>query len=650
MNEVIVGINKQETRLEIKSRYSQEDLPKFQSLPGRNWSQRLGANTAPATLQTARRLRELFGPRMKLTPECRQWAHRLVRKERMMNKLHLANDASLASTPRLILDAVAGKPLKLDLPPRHPFGRKRDPRPYQRADIKLMSLDNAMNCNDVGTGKTLEAIGAIYESGVYPASGIVVAPRRTLIPVWQRTFDWFTDYTFLTSDKPGERKAFMEWHAIEQRDKTVLGLIADDLRLVKYCTRKTRDEWLKENKGKQHPLHATQDYKGNWYRFQSDTHMAFCNLSYGFFIIDEFHNTGLNNRLALFHNGAKMIDAKRCWPMSATPMGGKPERLFPVLNFLWPKIYTSEWNWYEEWISIEEEEFYQSGDRGRPSGKSRKLRGLKPGIEEEFYNAHSSRMTRRRKRDALPGLPPLVDIVVETPMTKSQRRDYLAFEEDHEIVLDGKRLSGSVVLSQYLRLRQMANSRLQWDKFYTKPEASSDSGKIEWLLEALDENGLRPTTRSHDVIDPEPRARSYVGVHETSFAHVVAEEINKYGVDASVLTGMTKPDYFAKVLKRFESEDERPFVIVMTMQTGGSGLDLQQANSAHALDDPWDPDLTYQFFGRGDRGSRDTPLKCYSYVTPDSIQEYVRRVAGDKRLTNENILDFVADIEQLRKG
>jgi SNF2 family DNA or RNA helicase len=235
-------------------------------------------------------------------------------------------------------------------------------------------------------------------------------------------------------------------------------------------------------------------------------------------------------------------------------------------------------------------------------------------------------------------------------MTKSQRRDYLAFEEDHEIVLDGKRLSGSVVLSQYLRLRQMANSRLQWDKFYTKPEASSDSGKIEWLLEALDENGLRPTTRSHDVIDPEPRARSYVGVLETSFAHVVAEEINKYGVDASVLTGMTKPDYFAKVLKRFESEDERPFVIVMTMQTGGSGLDLQQANSAHALDDPWDPDLTYQFFGRGDRGSRDTPLKCYSYVTPDSIQEYVRRVAGGKRLTNENILDFVADIEQLRKG
>ena len=258
-------------------------------------------------------------------------------------------------------------------------------------------------------------------------------------------------------------------------------------------------------------------------------------------------------------------------------------------------------------------------------------------------------MTRRRKRDALPGLPPIVEIDVDTPMSKGQRRQYTAFEEDHELIIDGKRLSGSIVLTQYMRLRQMANARVDWDQFYTKPVATNDSGKLEYLFEKLDENGVRPALRGMDA-GPEPRARAYVGVLEVSFANVVAEEIRRYGVDAEALHGMTKPDQFKKILDRFESEDEAPFVIVMTMQTGGSGLDLQQANSAHALDDPWDPDISYQFFGRGDRGSRETALKCYTYITPNSIQEYVRKVAGDKKLTNDNILDYVPDIEALRKS
>jgi SNF2 family DNA or RNA helicase len=90
-------------------------------------------------------------------------------------------------------------------------------------------------------------------------------------------------------------------------------------------------------------------------------------------------------------------------------------------------------------------------------------------------------------------------------------------------------------------------------------------------------------------------------------------------------------------------------VIVMTVQTGGSGLNLESANSAHLLDEPWDPDQQYQFFGRGDRGSRTTPLRCYTYRTPNSIQEYIAAVAGEKKITNNNVLRFAPQIEALRR-
>ena len=41
--------------------------------------------------------------------------------------------------------------------------------------------------------------------------------------------------------------------------------------------------------------------------------------------------------------------------MSGTPIGGKPRRLWPILNFIDPKQYSSEWDWINEWLETEEQ-------------------------------------------------------------------------------------------------------------------------------------------------------------------------------------------------------------------------------------------------------------------------------------------------------
>ena len=129
---------------------------------------------------------------------------------------------------------------------------------------------------------------------------------------------------------------------------------------------------------------------------------------------------------------------------------------------------------------------------------------------------------------------------------------------------------------------------------------------------------------------------------------VVIEALQREGIDCDRLDGDTKDS--EPLISKFNAKTELPYVIVMTIQTGGTALNLGTANSAHSLDEPWDPDVTHQFFGRGDRGSRTTPLRCYTYRTPHSIQEYVAKVAGDKRLTNRNILGVAKEIEALRKA
>lgn len=639
--EVYVELDENVERAEVVFRYNRQYVEYIKRIRGRRWHDDRRVWTVPLDLVTARALREAFGRDLKLGPAFRAWARQQVNLEQNLRSMRNANDASLRHTPKTIMSVIAGSAMRefTDLPKSHVLRKKRPPRPYQRADIAMMAMSSCMNCNDVGTGKTLEAIGAIYEAELQHKPVLVVAPRRTLLNVWGAEFDRLSDYTYVSSESPSERKQLMKdfvYNCFDNEDSDyphALGLIADDLRLDLY-KKKSDTETTEED-----PLHACRDYQGNWYRYRNDLQRDLFDITYGAFIIDEFHTTGLNTRTTLFYNSAKQIDADRKWPMSGTPMGGKPRRLWSVLNFLDPKQYSSEWRWIDDWLEVTEETFYKKGDRrGNPSGKARHVGGLKAETEDEFYDHHSMHMTRRTKRDALPGLPPMVELLVETPMTDDQAEEYDRFDDEHEIMLNGKRLSGSIVLSQYTRLRQMASFRMQHTG--KKWAATDHGGKYLPLIDNLDENGIRKR-------DWEPGARAYVGVLDVSFAEEIAKILRERGIECDTLTGGTKDS--KPIIKRFNDGSDKPYVIVMTVQTGGSGLNLESANSAHLLDEPWDPDQQYQFFGRGDRGARTTSLRCYIYRTPNSIQEYIAAVAGDKKITNANVLNFASQIESLRR-
>jgi SNF2 family DNA or RNA helicase len=648
MNSIYVELNENVDRIVVSFPYSKDDVARIKGeyidekggrlpgIKGRHWDRDNKVWIVPMDLSTAKLLREIYGDRMELGPAMKAWARQQVNLERNLRSLHSATDANLNNIPRVIEDVISGKAMKqFGLPSDHILMKKRDARPYQRADVKLMALASAMNLNDVGVGKTLEACAAVYEADLFPQPVLVVAPRRSLVTVWKTEFERLTDYTVLTSENPRERggevKHFLNMIKKNRGEPYVLALIADDIRLTKYRDVKNAapDE--------EHELHACRDYKGNWYKFRSEVQRDLFKVQYGAFIIDEFHGIGLPNRKSLFHVSAKLIKSHRRWPMSGTPIGGKPRRLWPCLNFIDPKGYTSEWRWIDEFLEIEEEEIYVKG------GSKRTVRNVGDIKDEKmFYEAHKKHMVRRTKLEALPGLPPMLDILVETPMTETQKAMYDKFDEEHEIVIDEKRLSGSIVLAQYVRLRQLANAALKSGK-KGGWLATQDSGKLEHLLERLDENGIRK-------YDPEPGARAYIGVVDKSFVTAIIDFLRANKIECGRLDGDTKDS--KPIIDHFNDPGRHPepYVIVMTNKTGGSAINLGSAGSAHLAEEEWDPDISHQFFGRGDRGGRTTSLKCYTYRTPNSIQEYVAKVAGGKRITNSNVLNFAKEIEKLRRA
>lgn len=637
---VTAEVNANCTRIDVRFPYIASDVAAMKGtdgrggIKGRHWNKDERLWDVPLDLQTCRKLRELYGNDLKLGRGLNVWAKGMIAHEKELRSLHVANDADLERTPEIILKAIRGEAMpELGLSRKHALSRKRPPRPYQRADIKLMSISNVINANQPGTGKTLEAIGAMYEAGL--ATGelphLIIAPRRSLVNVWEAELGRFSDMGVYTSEDPKDRRAAVEnalMGIAMDESHSAICIIADDLRLERYFTNKKNGPAPPD---KEDELHACKDYKGNWYKFKSAHQRKLFEVEWGCVIIDEFHKTGLNTRTALFNVAVRLLKAKRIWPMSGTPIGGKTRRLWPVLNVIAPDEYTSEWRWIDEWLVVEEEQVSRTKI-------VKKVGDLRKDRVEDFDAHHSKHLVRRLKKDALPGLPDKVMIEVRTPMTTRQRKLYNTFEQDAEVLIDGKRLSGSIILAQYTRLRQLANSVItEQDGAWV---ATMDSGKLDHLLQRLDENGVRK-------VDPEPGARAYVGTMSKPFAYIVAEFLKKNGIECDTLTGDTKDSQ--PLLERFEGDDPEPYVIVMTTQTGGVSLNMESADSAHALDESWDPDEMVQFWDRGDRGGRETPLRCYTYRTPDTIQEYIAEIAWDKALNNKNVLDFKKAVDKIRE-
>jgi SNF2-related domain len=590
--------------------------------------------TIPLDMESARELRQIFGSGLQLGDAVRSWARQEVRTERTLQSLVIANDAKLKVLPRvapLICDLIDGKPIP-GFPPTHPLGKPRPARPFQRADIAMMARANVLNANAPGVGKSIETIGAIIEGGFFDGPNLICAPVRALENTWRVEIDRWCDVPVFTSEDPIERRhevtRGIEHYAAHGEPCFVI-VNFDMLRLKKYRGKIDPDTGKME-KLADPSLLAYTDYKGNQYVWPNELLRQICSIEWETFTIDEFHMAGLNNPWTMFTLGQQLVKAKRQWRLSGTPMGGKTDNLFPVLRSIEPEKFSNHENWKNKWL-----------DSSITQAKGRQFKvvgNIKEGLEEDFYNAHARHMVRRFKREALPGIPAKTILEIRVGMTDRQKRQYAAFELDAEIeiqnhISSGEPLQvvGTCILAQFTRLKQFANAYcVANDKSEIVP--TTDSGKLPYLEEKLNEFGIRKLL-------PEPNARAIVASESKRMANMVSEWMTaELGVKNDLLTGDTKDA--APIIDHFQNGDDgKPYVIVMTTQTGGTSLNLERTGSIHILDERWNPDNQEQLEDRGDRGTRDTPLIVCYYRTSGTIQQYIAEVCAGKRVTNTNILD-----------
>jgi SNF2 family DNA or RNA helicase len=583
--------------------------------------------TVPLDLTTARRLREAFGDKLVLGNALRIWGREHVNREKALQSLATNNDFPLKDLK-----------IKDKLPELAKWLR-----PYQRADVHFFSVTSALNLNQQRLGKTAEHIATVFESDLENGAHLVVAPRSTLETVWRYEIERWT----ANLDKPHEVITYSGSLTTAARERAIeefWACIDDDWPVWFVCTANTVTD------GKE-PY--ADDFEWNS------------------FAIDEYHRHGLlglsgskdPKKSTKFGAAVMEVKAKRKYPMSGTPMRGKPINLWPALRFIYPDQFTSKWAWAKNWLEVSN------------NGFGNDIGSVQYGREDEFYAALAPYAVRRLREEVLPQLPKAQWIDVLCDMTPKQAKQYKQMADNAEAEIEEKQMNALGILSQYTRLKQFAdayandivtslvrcpdckgegeieNKESPGDttlcpkcrgigkvaKDHIVP--SEESGKLPPLIDRLAEQGIAPKGEEQG----EEESLAIVASQFSEVCEMVCRHLNGKGIKAELLTGATTDNERQRIQMLFRMDGTRKpgdaRVVVMTT-TMGVGITLDLVENVHILDETWVPDDQEQLADRAVNTSRMHQIGVYVYRSRNTVEQQIHDANADKASINTAILDL----------
>lgn len=330
-------------------------------------------------------------------------------------------------------------------------------------------------------------------------------------------------------------------------------------------------------------------------------------------IADEAH--ALQNRRSKQTLALKRIPAGYKSALTGTPAFDKPDDLWSILNWLYPRYWSSYWAYYNDHIVFDNFNGYktiigvQNAERLQAE-------------MEPFY-------VRRRKQDVLTDLPEKyyserrVDLHPQQARAyKSMKDDMLAWigEHEHEAVV------APVVIAQLTRLQQFACAFAEFDPVKEKMILSEPSSKLDEVMNIIEELNEQQV------------------VVFSQFAQVVkllATRLEKKGITCGKFIGDTPADERARIISGFQ--EGKVQVFIGTISAGGVGITLTAASTIVFVDRSWSAALNLQAEDRLHRIGQKSAVQVIDIIANDTIDSkrikviqqkwsWIRRLIGDTKV------------------
>jgi len=235
---------------------------------------------------------------------------------------------------------------------------------------------------------------------------------------------------------------------------------------------------------------------------------------------------------------------------------------------------------------------------------------------------------RRLKTDKaiIDDLPEKMEMKVFCTLTKEQASLYEAVVKETMEALDeteGIQRKG-VVLATLLKLKQVCNHPAHF--LGDNSPVPGRSGKLTRLTEIAEE-------------------MAEVGDHAlifTQFAEMGAI-LQRYlqetfGREVLFLYGGTPKKHRDQMVERFQGHDDGPFLFILSLKAGGTGLNLTRANHVIHFDRWWNPAVENQATDRAFRIGQTKNVQVHKFICAGTLEEKIDEMIERKKEVAERVI------------
>jgi len=324
-------------------------------------------------------------------------------------------------------------------------------------------------------------------------------------------------------------------------------------------------------------------------------------VDWGYIILDESQKIK-NPQTKTYKAVLKLKTAYRLC-LTGTPVENSLQDLWAQFNFLNPGMFGS--------LKKFEERFVNNGESNQDT------QPLLRRIIQPF-------ILRRRKGEVLEELPERSDIIQYIEMTSEQSKIYgdwleyfrnQIFEQVNSIGIQKSKIK---ILEALTYLRQLACH----PAILQNSVSLRESGKmilLEEMLEELIEEGHKILVFSQFV----------------RFLKLTSRLLDENNWTYEYMDGSTRKR--EQIIKNFQTNPDVN-IFLISLKTGGLGLNLTAADYVIHLDPWWNPAVEQQASDRAHRIGQTNRVFVYKYIVRDSVEEKILQLQQEKLTLSENLI------------
>ena len=318
-------------------------------------------------------------------------------------------------------------------------------------------------------------------------------------------------------------------------------------------------------------------------------------------ILDESQN--IKNMSTKASQAVLLLRAEHRFALSGTPVENRLEELYSLFRFLNPGMF------------------------GTPEDFNVKYAvPIQKDSDKEAMQQLRSRINpfllRRVKEDVLTDLPERIDQSIRVEMEPEHASFYETRRRYYYDTIKHRIQSAGVAKSQFEMLQALTELR----RIASVPESLSDgrikSSKIPVLAQALEE----AVENGHKAV---------VFFNFIAGIELLGEELSREGIGYVVMTGATTDR--ESIVERFQN-DSNCMVMLMTLKTGGVGINLTAADTVFIAEPWWNNAAQEQAIARLHRIGQKSVVHSFSVITSGSIEEKILQLQQQKSALVEALI------------